>query len=185
MFKSHFVTLCCAAFWTSSPAVWCKLILSLTAWCDSTSAPRWQKRQGNYLSGAWVSELRWPEGAAGWQDGPIPWAMRGGFVCHLWPCWWNWPWRYHREACTSLIVLGLAWGHEKNTDTGKHTHITSTALSSQDQSIHILTRGNNIVHLQQTYASMSESHVTCPGHISPQKLNSNFSILQLYYYYYK
>lgn len=55
--------------------------------------------------------------------------------------------RYHSEAWTSLIVLGLAWGHEKNTDTGKHTHITSTAPSSQINPYTSYTRENNIFQL--------------------------------------
>lgn len=47
--------------------------------------------------------------------------------------------RYHSEAWTSLIALGLAWGHEKNTS--KHTHITHASTvqtSDTDQCIHVI-----------------------------------------------
>ncbi len=85
--------------------------------------------------------------------------------------------RYHREAWTSLIVLGLAWGHEKNTDTGKHTHITSTALSSQINPYTSFTRGNNIVHLQTNiwiHEWVSCKHVQVTFHPKNSILTSQY-----------
>ncbi len=161
--------LCCAVFWTSSPAVWCKLTLSLTAWCYSTSAPPLTERQGNYLSGAWVSELWWPEGQLGDRTArsPEPWEgdlsdisglvdktdpavpQRGLNLSNRFRAGLR-PWEKHRHGKTYTHVHLQLWSHRSI-----HTH-------------HLQEETTFLICIE-TYASMSESHVNMSrSHFTPK-----------------